>query len=323
MHRSISNNFTTHTRYLFNGMEADNEVKGDGNSYDFGARMYDPRLGRWLAVDPKAGRGAQYSPYHYSFNSPIVFTDPNGEWAIFLHYRFSKNALGKVGISLENSRKIAHYSSVYADHPMGTEHESSVLKVNQVLSRLEMMGGKDRALLLPQAGIDYSSTKESQSSENPDVQKWHGTRTAAQAAGGITPDMAMDAGRSFGWGKVFEAANTGGLGEETMATLGQGMHALQDVERHKGAVYSENKEENEHSLVGDWLGARGSSRRISNSAAAVFSIMSGNGDIGRRGKISTTGMSDDQRNQLTATLQNSGYSVKNKANGNIKYKKDK
>ena len=39
-------------RYGFNGMEKDDNLKGTGNSYDFGARIYDSRLGRWLAVDP-------------------------------------------------------------------------------------------------------------------------------------------------------------------------------------------------------------------------------------------------------------------------------
>jgi len=35
-------------RYGFNGKEKDDEVKGSGNSLDFGARMYDSRLGRWI-----------------------------------------------------------------------------------------------------------------------------------------------------------------------------------------------------------------------------------------------------------------------------------
>ena len=37
---------STAYRYGFNGKEMDNELKGEGNSYDFGARMYDPRIGR-------------------------------------------------------------------------------------------------------------------------------------------------------------------------------------------------------------------------------------------------------------------------------------
>ena len=38
-------------RFGFNGKENDNEVKGAGNSVDFGARIYDSRLGRWMSVD--------------------------------------------------------------------------------------------------------------------------------------------------------------------------------------------------------------------------------------------------------------------------------
>ncbi len=38
--------------YGFNGMERDEEVKGAGNTYNFGARMYDPGIGRWPSVDP-------------------------------------------------------------------------------------------------------------------------------------------------------------------------------------------------------------------------------------------------------------------------------
>ncbi len=42
-------------RYGFNGKEKDDEVKGEGNSLDFGARMYDSRLGRFLSIDKYAG----------------------------------------------------------------------------------------------------------------------------------------------------------------------------------------------------------------------------------------------------------------------------
>lgn len=39
-------------RYGFNGKENDNEVKGSGNQYDYGFRIYDPRIGRFLSTDP-------------------------------------------------------------------------------------------------------------------------------------------------------------------------------------------------------------------------------------------------------------------------------
>jgi len=67
-------------RYGFNGMEIDNEIKnGDGNSYDFGARMLDPRLGRWLTLDPLSGKYPDASPYLAMNNNPIVYIDPNGK----------------------------------------------------------------------------------------------------------------------------------------------------------------------------------------------------------------------------------------------------
>lgn len=36
--------------YGFNRRERDDEVKGAANSLDFGARIYDPRVGRWLSL---------------------------------------------------------------------------------------------------------------------------------------------------------------------------------------------------------------------------------------------------------------------------------
>lgn len=58
-------------RYGFNRMEKDNEVKGSGNSLDFGARIYDPRLGRLLSLDPLMDEYPQCSPFAFVGNSPI------------------------------------------------------------------------------------------------------------------------------------------------------------------------------------------------------------------------------------------------------------
>src|SRR5690554_2852555 len=66
-------------RYGFNSMERDNEIKGKGNSYDFGARLYDPRVGRWLGIDPLARKYPNLSPYNFTGNNPILFVDYDGK----------------------------------------------------------------------------------------------------------------------------------------------------------------------------------------------------------------------------------------------------
>ena len=58
-------------------MEKDNEINVNGGSYDFGARIYDSRLGRWLSLDPV--RNTSWSSYASFKNSPIAIIDPNGE----------------------------------------------------------------------------------------------------------------------------------------------------------------------------------------------------------------------------------------------------
>ena len=66
-------------RYGFNGKENDNEVKGEGNQIDYGMRIYDPRLGRFLSVDPLFEDYPWYTPYQFAGNSPIVNIDLDGE----------------------------------------------------------------------------------------------------------------------------------------------------------------------------------------------------------------------------------------------------
>ncbi|PWV56687.1 RHS repeat-associated core domain-containing protein [Chitinophaga sp. S165] len=66
-------------RYGFNGKENDNEVKGEGNQQDFGARVYDGRLGKFLSMDPLTKTYPFYSPYLYAGNSPIRYIDVYGE----------------------------------------------------------------------------------------------------------------------------------------------------------------------------------------------------------------------------------------------------
>lgn len=67
-------------RYGFGGKESDDELKGEGNSYDYGARMYDPRIGRWFATDRDEWNYPFVSPYAFALNNPIAFYDPDGNY---------------------------------------------------------------------------------------------------------------------------------------------------------------------------------------------------------------------------------------------------
>jgi len=65
-------------RYGFNGKENDNEVKGEGNQQDYGFRIYDPRIGRFLSVDPLKKKYPYYSTYQFTGNNPIKYIDLDG-----------------------------------------------------------------------------------------------------------------------------------------------------------------------------------------------------------------------------------------------------
>jgi hypothetical protein len=78
-------------------------VKGDGEQLDFGDRTYDPRLGRFLSVDPLAKNYAEMSNYSYAQNSPTFRIDVDGGWDITVHAYSDRKKYG-YGVAIVTDR---------------------------------------------------------------------------------------------------------------------------------------------------------------------------------------------------------------------------
>jgi len=65
-------------RFGYNGKPMDTDWNGDGAMYDYGFRIYDPRICKFLSVDPLAPDYSSWSPYAFAMNRPIDGVDLDG-----------------------------------------------------------------------------------------------------------------------------------------------------------------------------------------------------------------------------------------------------
>jgi RHS repeat-associated protein len=137
----------TKYKYGFNGKEKDNEVNVDEGDYDFGARIYDSRLGRWLALDPLAFRFPWQSPYVAFNNNPLLYNDPTGK---------SGEA------TIDKNTKTITITSIYLFYGSGSspaiakEYAASIEKMYNAANGVVNIDGVDYKVQFKIIGIDIS-----------------------------------------------------------------------------------------------------------------------------------------------------------------------
>jgi len=111
--------------YGFTGKEKDEET---GLMY-YGARYYDPVIGRFTSMDPVTlGEGSKslksvlknpqtLNPYSYTLNNPLRYTDPTGKYEEDVHYDLTYSLALVAGLSADMAKTIATSDQMVDENP--------------------------------------------------------------------------------------------------------------------------------------------------------------------------------------------------------------
>ena len=94
-------------KYLYNGKEEQDDVLGTSSTaldwYDYGARFYDPQIGRFTTQDRFAEKYMGLTPYQYAANNPIKFIDLNGDSVVVVKAPKGASGAGHMAILIQNT----------------------------------------------------------------------------------------------------------------------------------------------------------------------------------------------------------------------------
>ncbi len=157
----LPDGYTSAYKYKYNGKEYQDEL--GLNMYDYGARNYDPALGRWMNIDPLAEKAPAWSPYRYAFNNPLRYSDPTGLY----EYDVNGKQISKLG------GKTTHYRH---------QKDNSVI-IQDVKSKQEQIIRPTKSGESVLKNYTYRDSKI------------HGTQIASEFLDGTGPEKSLISGR--------------------------------------------------------------------------------------------------------------------------------
>ncbi len=138
-------------KFLNNGKELQDDFSL--NWLDYGARMYDPAVGRWTSADPLADKYYKFSPYVYAGNVPTVAIDPDGKKILFVNGYWNGWIGGVIGSSTAGKE---YWGSGFTEAAQDFFDDRSAVSESNYIDGSSWFGGDSSGEQREQDGYEYA-----------------------------------------------------------------------------------------------------------------------------------------------------------------------